>query len=603
MEVPFRKTLNVLIGDNDSGKTAIIDAIKLVLDTHSAEWVRIVPEDFHKDTTRLRIECRFEGLRDDEAMHFTEWLGMEGEGKDARPYLRVMLDASKKANERLHYEIRAGADDEGHRLAEGARDYLRVTYLKPLRDAKAELIPRRNSRLSQILSGHAAFKEQGEQRHVLEDVSRCLDCLFQKYFKKEHKDTKCERQKGCPFEDLFYKDKKAGGAGKAIRESIQQMLNEFLGNEQYSADFGVVGRELRNILEQFKLSLSDEELGLGSQNLLFIAAELVNLKRENWTGLRLGLIEELEAHLHPQGQMRVIEYFQRETGKQGGAKDVQVIVTTHSPNLGSKVKLKNLLICHNATAFPMGAKYTKLEKSDYRFLERFLDVTKANLFFAKGVILVEGPSEELILPVLARKAGIDLTKEGVAVVNVGSTAFLRYARIFERRKKPKMKIRVAVITDLDVKPDQEKDKDAGKRTKKEVRTTSKEEKYNGQCVKTFVSPHWTLEYCIARNERLAPCLFRAIQRAILEMNNDGKSISPVEGDYRRFAKGESQEEIAMALYKHLILQKRISKAIIAQHFARIVERNNIAETELNDEDSTKYLVDAIKYVTKQDTDK
>jgi len=80
-------------------------------------------------------------------------------------------------------------------------------------------------------------------------------------------------------------------------------------------------------------------------------------------------------------------------------------------------------------------------------------------------------------------------------------------------------------------------------------------------------------------------------------------FTPVEGDYRRFAKGESQEEIAMALYKHLILQKRISKAIIAQHFARIVERNNIAETELNDEDSTKYLVDAIKYVTKQDTDK
>jgi putative ATP-dependent endonuclease of OLD family len=118
------------------------------------------------------------------------------------------------------------------------------------------------------------------------------------------------------------------------------------------------------------------------------------------------LIEELEAHLHPQAQMRVIEYLQNKSepniaaAKQqpegGGPKNdagsvptnveanghtgFQTILTTHSPNLASKVKLKNVIICHGKDAFPMGPKYTRLEQNDYAFLERFLDVTKANLF-------------------------------------------------------------------------------------------------------------------------------------------------------------------------------------------------------------------------------
>ena len=68
-------------------------------------------------------------------------------------------------------------------------------------------------------------------------------------------------------------------------------------------------------------------------------------------------------------------------------------MTTHSPNLASKVKLDNLIICRGDKAFPMGSDFTELEKGDYLFLERFLDVTKANLFFAQGVILVEGDAE------------------------------------------------------------------------------------------------------------------------------------------------------------------------------------------------------------------
>jgi len=608
--VPFTKGVNVLIGENDSGKTAIIDAIKLALDTHSGEWIRLVPEDFHRGTNRLRIECRFDDFREEEAMHFTEWLGMEGEGVYATPYLKVILDASKRGNEHLHYDVRAGADDEGHLFRGEVRDYLRTTYLKPLRDAKSELVPRRNSRLAQILSGLSAFK--GDGTHQLRQISRCFDCLLQKYFRKDYTDDTCAEEK-CRFEGYFYSDGPKASEGGDIREALQAMINEFIGRADYQAVFSVMNRELRNILDQFRLSLTDEELGLGSHNLLFIAAELLNLRRKEWTGLRLALIEELEAHLHPQAQLRVIEYLQKSdepepvpygskenSGKretEPAERQMQVILTTHSPNLGSKVKLKNLLICCEGHVFPMGPQHTKLDEPDYSFLERFLDVTKANLFFAKGVILVEGPSEELILPVLASRVGRDLTQKGVSVVNVGSTAFLRYAKVFERRDEQQMNIPVAVVTDLDVKPEDE-DKDVNRRTLKYAKEEDKENKYNGQKVRTFISPHWTFEYCIARSEQLAPYLFEAIKAAIREMRKDGKSISEISEIYEELYRGNRQEEIASRMYEDLIKKKDISKPTIAQHFARILgERQDITEDILNNSESTKYLIDAIKHVT------
>src|SRR5690606_21486866 len=127
-----------------------------------------------------------------------------------------------------------------------------------------------------------------------------------------------------------------------------------------------------------------------------MAAELLHLTKSNWFGLRLGLVEELEAHLHPQAQMQVIESLQKQ-------ENIQLILTTHSPNLASKVFLENLIICNKNYAYPLGKRYTKLKPSDYPFLERFIDITKSNLFFAKGLIFVEGVSEEIILPAIANK--------------------------------------------------------------------------------------------------------------------------------------------------------------------------------------------------------
>ena len=100
LQVPFTKGLNLLIGENDSGKSAIIDAIKLVLKTHAYEWIKVEKDDFFETTNSLRIELEFKSLTDVEASHFTEWLGWEGEGDKATPILRLIYHVEKK-NDRI----------------------------------------------------------------------------------------------------------------------------------------------------------------------------------------------------------------------------------------------------------------------------------------------------------------------------------------------------------------------------------------------------------------------------------------------------------------------------------------------------------------------
>lgn len=643
LDLNFKEGLNVLIGENDSGKSAIIDAIKLVLRTHSYEWLRITDEDFFHEAERFRIEIQFKELADEEAKNFTEWLGWTGEGEDAKPFLRLIYDVTRKDGRIFPSDVHAGVDDEGYQLTAEAREYLKVTYLKPLRDAKAEFIPKKNSRLSQILQGHEAFRGN-EESHYLVKLFKHFNISIEKYFeaKKPIKEDDEQGEGGGQddssggFEDIVYKE------GKQLKDEIDKLIHKLYDRTKYSK-FSVSGAKLKNILEKLELSIDNEiNPGLGTLNRLFMASELLHLEKPDWSGVRLGLIEELEAHLHPQAQMQIVETLQEEN-------KIQLILSTHSPNLASKVKLENLIIFNNNKAFPMGQKYTKLDSADYSFLEIFLDTTKANLFFARGVILVEGWSEEILLPVLAKKAGLNLTEKGVSIVNVANTAFLRYARIFQRKyeqefsgvkikvekdnngfktfrdtseiaenliteQKEKryiewvkvnyteMNIPVAIITDLDIKPDDENIVENGK-TKKDSKTEMKKMKYKGQKVETFVSPHWTLEYCLGLSETLAPYLFEAVKNAVIEMRNAGKSISNITDNFTQKFNSKNQKEIAFEIYNDIILNKnkkaRISKPIIAQQLAHIIgeelkkEQPGIAVN--NNDEPIKYLIDAIKH--------
>lgn len=196
LDLGLNAGLNVLIGENDSGKSAIIDAIRLVLKTHSYDWARIGEDDFHHAQCRMRIELILSGLGPPEAKNFTEFLCWEPGVSAPRPYLRLILEAKKNAltGQVMPYEVRAGADAEGKTLSPEAKEYLKVTYLKPLRDAEEELVARKNSRLSQILVGHEAFKNKGIRQAQAHRVLRHDEGAGDSHVRVNRPDTARQRR-------------------------------------------------------------------------------------------------------------------------------------------------------------------------------------------------------------------------------------------------------------------------------------------------------------------------------------------------------------------------------------------------------------------------
>lgn len=555
LSVPFKKGLNILIGENDSGKTAIIDAIKLVLKTHAFEWIRVDRNDFFENTSKLRIELEFKGLADSEARHFTEWLGWEGEGDAAKPILRLNYQVEKINDRILPSEVSAGMDEVGTPLNALARELLKTTYLKALRDADSELVAKRNSRISQILQGHDLFKE-GATKHPLVNKFELVNDEVEEWFNNDEGNNSNKSQ---------------------IKDVIDEFLMAFIGDE-YQSVFEISNTDIHSILDKISILISNNtNLGLGTQNRLYMALELLHL-RKNWDGLRLCLIEELEAHLHPQAQMKVIEKLLAE-------KNVQFILTTHSPNLASKVPLKSLMICKDNNVYPLGEDYTLLEKKNYKYLERFLDVSKSNLFFAKGLIIVEGWAEEIIIPELAKKIGYDLTKHEVSIVNVGSTAYLHFAKIFLRNDDAKLDYPVSIVTDLDITPKNDQgqfDEEAMK--KKYNKISSNCGNLTGSSLCLFVAKEWTLEWC----------LFKSSTTKELFM----ESVSLVHSRTPSFKKkdGVWNKNFQKTLIQKLKKGKGnspLDKVAVANELA--IKLSSLTEFNYVEDGYIKYLTDAIKH--------
>lgn len=428
LEVHFHEGVNVLIGENDSGKTAIVDAIRYVLKTQSGEYIQFDEKDFYQNTDGIRkdefkIECVFDGLNEQDFGLFWEWLSWNED--KTRYLLKVWLYVKRKDNVILP-TFSAGIEGQADRMDAEARELLKVVYLKPLRDALTDMTHGYKSRLAQILGAHELFKtqknEQGDSiKHKLEKDYENLKTAIENYFKN-------------------------GEDGERITVDINRFLKEhfLLNGDPRNAAISLTGGELPEILRLLDLVMERNKSGLGTLNLLCIAAEMLLFSNQK-KGLKLALVEELEAHLHPQYQLRLIEYISSLQNNE------QFILTTHSITLASKIELSKLIVLKETEAYPMSSEYTMMRPADYKFLERFLDATKANLFFAKGLIMVEGDAENILMPALADLIERPLHKDGVSVVNVGSTAYKRYVNIFKRKDEKVFGMPIAIVSDLDVR--------------------------------------------------------------------------------------------------------------------------------------------------------
>lgn len=226
--------------------------------------------------------------------------------------------------------------------------------------------------------------------------------------------------------------------------------------------------ELRRLARSLRLKMAEQgieaadlaESGLGYANLLFIATVVLELRYARDAELTLFLVEEPEAHLHPQLQAVLLEFLREQAEASAAGDDshgpmgrIQVIATTHSPNLASSVGIENVVVLRTkqepeeaapadgrqpvarsmTVALPLAG--LELSRNARRKIDQYLDATRAAVLFARNIILVEGISEAVLLPVLARRCVFpaDRAKQrafhAATIITVGSVDFEPYIRL------------------------------------------------------------------------------------------------------------------------------------------------------------------------------
>jgi putative ATP-dependent endonuclease of OLD family len=607
--------MNMLVGENDAGKTGVIDAIRQILLTTTYEAVRVTEEDFHLAPAGradvLVIEASLVDLSAEQEGAIIEWLTYEPDGSRT---LTINLQAKlhppqAKRRSRVDVLVRAGVNGTGPEIGAAVRELVRATYLRPLRDAVAELRPGRASRLSQILAAHEAMAGQEVSdfdEKAPTSVPKTLVGLMEhaQHHIGEHSTV------------------------KAVRNNINDnYLSQIaFAGDSLNSDIRLVGNStLTSILERFELSLAPPgsipsaercARGLGYNNALFMATEMVLLRGGDQLGLLL--IEEPEAHLHPQLQVRVMDFFEDQASK-NGQPAVQVVMSTHSPTLAAGAPIEAMTLIHKGQTFRLCPEETCLAKADYAFLRRFMDATKSNLFFARGVLIVEGPAEALLLPAIADMADLSFSRYGVSVVNVGSVGLYHYARILQRRTAgATISVPVACVTDRDIVPESARSYvDAPKKGKRfEADYTAEQSKAAVQSkvdrvettsspnVRVFVSNHWTLEYDMARSG-LGELMHCAITLAVqakskgerLKPEDEARAMTAAATEWAALkAKYTSVEELGSVVYQPLH-EEDASKAVAAEYAAQLLRTGKYGKGQVLLDSLPPYLKQALRHLT------
>lgn len=624
LSVQLNPGLNLIVGENDAGKTSFIDAIRICLGTNSGERTYLNEQDFWNGCNTLTIQIKFTDVKS-HAFRFVEHLTFEDELDEdgisqKNPKLYVKLVAKKTGTVRRGYPyiqstFRSGVEGDGPQIETEIREFLAATYLKPLRDAKAELSTGRTSRLSQILSSSSDI--QNGAMGILEIIARANSELLAdgSPLKRSADDIKENYLNRL----IFDAEKEKLGAFIDIAGVKEASLQTMSDSEK--------SRLLRTILEGLSLALSEDGRlhGLGYHNLLFMAAELLLLEQESNSEFPLLLVEEPEAHLHPQLQLKLLQFIETKvTSKQNG-RGIQCILSTHSPNLASKADPGSIIMFGQGNSWSMRERETELVSEDYVFVQKFLDVTKASLFFARGILLVEGDAENILLPTIARLLGRDFESHGISIIKYdNSGSWKRFVRLFLRLGMDNIHeawhpTRVAVLRDLDLWPDcaEESDlNDYGFKTYKarnhsywhrncvsiEDRKTMLQDNLSRQNVKVFISNDWTLEFCLAKYGLFSEC-FQVINDTLptiqeAEMDDDVKGTLILD----KAQKTDFAYKLAKLLEEQLSGRQKAANDALEEgaekdlRVATLLRTNEEYALELRHKLPT-YIVDAIEYLT------
>ncbi|WP_058119217.1 ATP-dependent nuclease [Photobacterium kishitanii] len=586
-EINFSSGLNVIVGENGAGKTAIISAIRQLFQDSESGRYSINNDDFFCAfipnaiaASSFSICAHFSDLDAKEKVAFLPWTGgteiaklnIQAENKEIRGRYKRLLWGGASISSQFDAEL---------------IDLIQCIYLPPLRDAESKLTNGRQSRLS-----------------------RLLKAINRKELKKCRKDDQLHplEEKFKVFNESLATDEELSikSANTLIAEHLEKAIGIHFGQKTriqfVESDFTKIVESL-TLLFFPNMSSDNQELfrslsqnSLGYNNLLYIASILAELtlteSDEDEALFKLLLIEEPEAHLHPQLQIRLLNHLKSVAEDN---RNVQVIVTSHSTVLASSVE-SDSIIHLSKTRLPIATPLCLCDLPDNskQFINRWLDVTKSNLLFASGVILVEGIAEQMLIPAFAKQVlrgetegNKTLEDKGISTINLNGIYFKHFMRLYCNFKDVdgendqdglNIPVRCSGITDLDPPKDSMPYDDnilPGTNPALKFKGTIN----NSENARLFVSKYKTLEYDLAMEGNNAAVMAQVIltlwpkpKRGNSRVINEFSKIADIDWSAR------CSEEKSKVAYRILgcIDNDNIGKGIFSQVLADKIIKDDLS---------------------------
>ncbi|MCH3916699.1 MAG: AAA family ATPase [Spirochaetia bacterium] len=483
--VKFNKGVNAIIGENNTGKSAVIDAIRIAFGAVLyRKDIFFSKADFHIDAQGKRAETsQFDVYLEDVPKQLIEIWDPQGESL-GEFHIHFYIDSSSYGNRKVKYKA-WGDKEEGNQLSAETFYAINLAYLGALRDAENEMKPSRSSKLATLLDTVVEdddkkadlvniLQQSNTQLLQAEPIIQIKDIINANLQEIEQEllsqqidiglvEPRFESitsslrswilpkwyfiQKDYEYYDRIISkciDPKFSRLIQQTDDGMYLAIDEFLKVSEDSDDSLKSSlRLLRN--HSFELYQN----GLGYNNILFMATVLGDMSLEkSGVYLNLFVVEEPEAHLHPQLQELIHSFFEK---RYNTSSVIQVIYTSHSPTLVSRIDINaiNLLYEKNHAVCCYPLEDANLEEKEKDYLEKYIDVTKSQMFFAKGILFVEGISEAILLPDFAALLNRQFDKYAVELVNINGTAFTPFAKIATLPGEKGSFAKTAIVTDDD----------------------------------------------------------------------------------------------------------------------------------------------------------
>ena len=436
----------ILLGENGAGKTNFIEALRMVLDTSYNP--QLGESDFHNGLPKFR------GTEIEINVQFTDFMGDSDKDFLTKVQGCFIQDDPPTAQISFLYTLKKDVQNKLEAIGTDYYEVIRYGRTRP----DNNLIPQdaidsaRNFRKHVTLNVVPALRDierdmrvwqRSPLRRLTEAMKLADNPKFQKVAAQVKKATET-LQSIDPLEKLQ----------KDVRDRLTQMVE---GIYAFDPQIGLVPTspdELQKVLTlliENDLSLDRASLGLANimyLTLLMIEIELMRKADDDKYQFTILAVEEPESHLHPHLQRLVFQDFLRRN-------DTTLILSTHSPNIVSVSEpdwfllLKRKLEGTKATST---SKIQALPKEIRQDLKRYLNASRGEVVFSRGIILVEGDAEQFLVPAFAevmKNANLipySLDGAGISICSVAGTDFKPYVHFFGPEG---LDLPLAIVTDGD----------------------------------------------------------------------------------------------------------------------------------------------------------